>query len=141
MKFVREIMDSFKIEVSPFFKNSLVTLNRWGNHWAKKDIKEEYYKIFYTELLKYKELKKLSKSCYQIKLISVDYMLHLFDKGDMMNVLSIIDKVFLDALKNNDFIAVDNILNYHFATFKAKKIKTCKKDSKVVITVNYILRR
>lgn len=91
-----------------YFKRRLVSLNKYrNNHWSKNnEQKKHYHKIIGEKLNKNIKLNKF-------KLELVIYPKTMGCDGG--NVCALIEKFFLDALKENEIIKDDN-LNNHVGT-------------------------
>jgi len=110
-------MRSFKIKVPSFFdivkksaKNGLqrhhLSYNTWvGKHFiVKNNIKQGYKDI----ILKLLEEKKLKEKGYKFRKIKISYEVYFKSKtGDLMNLVSIIDKMALDAIVSYGIIEDD----------------------------------
>lgn len=111
-------MRSFKLKIPSFFdivkksaKNGLqrhhLSYNTWvGKHFiVKNNIKQGYKNI----ILKLLEDKQLKEKGYIFRKIKITYEVYFKSKtGDLMNLVSIIDKMALDSIVEYGIIEDDN---------------------------------
>lgn len=89
-------------------KTFLLSMN-WYNvaHYQEKNHIKQYYNKLVADILKERVNTRFNGK------IRVSYKLYYKNSAsDMMNIVSIIDKFFLDALQELKIIEDDNVLNY-----------------------------
>ena len=114
-------------------KNIMVALNwyRNVNHFLNNDVKKHYHKLVIDEIASCK-FKKM-------QLYKINYKLYYSDKRtDLMNVVSVIDKYFQDALQKLELTDDDNV--EHCQEISCRVAGLDKKNPRVEIEVIEVIK-
>ena len=114
-------------------KNKYLNLNAYSNwhHIVRNNIKKKFSNIIYPQLSKLPKMAKIQTISYTLITTSKR-------KRDRMNVYSIVDKFFCDALQEQDIIKDDSddfIENFIFT--KTEYIKGKANQLRVKIKIEY----